>query len=122
MLFSDRGNPVTGLADPSDDGQPLTLLTYANGPGFGPYLSTEEGGKVTRQRLWGLDGTRGDVVYPSAAWKKSATHGGEDVPIYAVGPMAHLFHSTHDQTHIANVMAYSACIGAYADDFDPRCR
>ena len=35
--------------------------------------------------------------------------------------MAHLFSRTHDQTHIANVMAYSACIGPFADDSSPRC-
>ena len=115
---------MTGLGDPSDDGQPLTLLTYANGPGFGPYLSTADDGSVTRDRLWDLNSTSlpADTVYPSAGWKKSATHGGEDVPIYAVGPMAHLFHTTHDQTHVANVMAYSACIGDYRDEFDPRCK
>jgi hypothetical protein len=28
------------------------------------------------------------------------THGGDDVGIWAAGPMAHLFHGTHQQTHI----------------------
>jgi hypothetical protein len=28
------------------------------------------------------------------------THGGDDVGIWATGPMAHLFHATHQQTHI----------------------
>ena len=41
--------------------------------------------------------------------------------IFAIGPMAHLFSRTHDQTHVANVMAYSACIGPYRDDSTPRC-
>ena len=41
--------------------------------------------------------------------------------IYARGPMAYLFHTTHEQTHIAHVMAYSACIGPYVD-FDGRCK
>ena len=48
-------------------------------------------------------------------------HGGDDVNIFAVGPMAHLFSRTHDQTHIANVMAYSACIGPYKDESISRC-
>ena len=43
----------------------------------------------------------------------SETHGGEDVAIYSGGPFAHLFHTTHEQTHVAYVMAYSACIGPY---------
>ncbi|CAL4091415.1 unnamed protein product, partial [Meganyctiphanes norvegica] len=40
------------------------------------------------------------------------THGGEDVAIYAVGPMSHLFHRVHEQNYVAHAMAYSACIGA----------
>ena len=48
-------------------------------------------------------------------------HGGDDVSIFAIGPMSHLFSRTHDQTHIANVMAYSACIGPFADNSSTRC-
>ena len=39
------------------------------------------------------------------------THGGEDVPIYANGPMAHLFRGVVEQNYVAHVMAYAACIG-----------
>ena len=39
------------------------------------------------------------------------THGGEDVAIYARGPMAHLIHSTHEQHYVAHVMAYASCVG-----------
>jgi hypothetical protein len=39
------------------------------------------------------------------------THSAEDVPIYALGPMAHLFHGLHDNAYIAHVMSYAACIG-----------
>ena len=49
----------------------------------------------------------------SAGPSSSETHGGEDVAVYAGGPFAHLFHTTHEQTHVAYVMAYSACIGPY---------
>jgi len=35
---------------------------------------------------------------------KSETHGGEEVAIYARGPMAHLFHGTHEQNYIARVI------------------
>ena len=44
---------------------------------------------------------------------KSETHGGEDVPIYASGPMSYLFTGTVEQSFIAHAMAYSACIGPY---------
>ena len=54
----------------------------------------------------------------SPAPRSKETHGGSDVAIFAAGPMSHLFHTTHEQTHIMNVMAYSACIGPYKDDDD----
>jgi len=44
----------------------------------------------------------------------SETHGGEDVPIYARGPMSHLFHGVQEQSYIAHVMAYASCVGRYA--------
>lgn len=45
----------------------------------------------------------------------SETHGGEDVAILAKGPMAHLFHGVQEQTYVAHVMAYAACIEPYTD-------
>jgi len=38
---------------------------------------------------------------------QSETHGGEDVPIYAIGPQAHLFHGTQEQTFIYYVMRHA---------------
>ncbi|GBN94275.1 Alkaline phosphatase, tissue-nonspecific isozyme, partial [Araneus ventricosus] len=48
-----------------------------------------------------------DVLVPLS----DETHGGEDVPIYATGPMAHLFRGVVEQSYVAHVMAYAACIG-----------
>ncbi len=42
---------------------------------------------------------------------RSETHGGEDVAIYARGPMGHLFEGTVEQSYIPHAMAYAACIG-----------
>lgn len=39
------------------------------------------------------------------------THGGEDVAVFAKGPMAHLLHGVHEQNYIPHVMAYAGCIG-----------
>jgi len=39
------------------------------------------------------------------------SHGGEDVGIYALGPMAHLFHGVQEQNYIAHAMAYASCVG-----------
>jgi len=52
-----------------------------------------------------------DRVYESVFPLDSETHGGEDVQIFASGPMSHLFTGTHEQTYIAHAMAYAACIG-----------
>lgn len=41
------------------------------------------------------------------------THGGEDVAIYAKGPMAHLFHGVKEQNYVAHAMAYAACLEPY---------
>lgn len=49
---------------------------------------------------------------------ESETHGGEDVAVYAIGPMAHLFHTTHEQSYLAHAMQYAACIGDYAGACD----
>ena len=54
-----------------------------------------------------------DFVFPAGIPVVDETHGGEDVAIYAVGPMAHMFHGVHEQNYIAHVMAYSACVGRY---------
>ena len=48
------------------------------------------------------------------------THGGEDVPVYAHGPMAHLFRGVLEQTYIPHAMAYAACIGSQRDDCQRR--
>ena len=54
-----------------------------------------------------------DFAFPSGVPIYKSTHGAEDVPIYATGPMAHLFYGVHEQNYIAHVMAYSACVGPY---------
>lgn len=43
------------------------------------------------------------------------THAGEDVAIYAKGPMAHLFHGVKEQNYVAHVMAYAACLKPYTN-------
>lgn len=44
------------------------------------------------------------------------THGGEDVPIFANGPMAHLFNGVKEEHYVAHVMQYAACVGYFKDD------
>ena len=61
-----------------------------------------------------------DILYrqQSAMPTEYATHSGEDVPVYARGPMAHLLTGVYEQNYIAHAMAYAACIGE--DDKDSK--
>ena len=52
--------------------------------------------------------------YDTAVPLKFETHGGEDVAIYGLGPHAQLLSGTHEQTHIAHVIMFAACL--YDDD------
>ena len=53
-------------------------------------------------------------VHGSAVPRQWATHGGEDVPVYALGPLATiLFTGTFDQSYIPHAVAYSACLGEH---------
>lgn len=56
-----------------------------------------------------------DYVQNSGVPLKSETHGGEDVAIYAKGPMAHLIHGVQEQHYVAHVMAYASCVGQNKD-------
>ena len=75
------------------------------------------GMNVTRLNLSTVEDeiTKPEFAYPSGAYKGDESHGGEDVPIYAIGPWSHLFQSQHEQTYIAYVMSYAACIGPLKD-------
>ena len=70
---------------PADDLRPYTKLLYANGPGFSINETT-----CRRENLWNVDTSEDGYVAQSSAPMSSETHGGEDVAIYARGPMAHL--------------------------------
>ncbi|XP_068249172.1 alkaline phosphatase-like [Palaemon carinicauda] len=115
--YPNRGNNILGLVETSDDvsdGLPFTTLMFTNGHG---YNFTWDGHGVTRRNLTGID-TSDKNFEPLAAvptYEGSETHGGEDVAAFALGPMAHLFHRVHEQTHVAHVMGYAACIGPYDD-------
>lgn len=99
-----RGNSILGLGGVSDvDNKTFTSLGYQNGPGYRRYSRdrnlTEE--ETTKSEF------RQDVTLPMLY----ETHGAEDVPVYAKGPWAHLFHGVHDQSYIPYAMGYAACIG-----------
>ncbi|KAK7481973.1 hypothetical protein BaRGS_00026776 [Batillaria attramentaria] len=102
--YPGRGNPIL-------DGMPYTTMVYGNGPGH----TGEITGNNTRQNLTLVNTTDPNYKQQAVVPLTIETHGGEDVAIFARGPMAHLFHGVHEQNYIAHVMAYASCVGAYSD-------
>jgi len=113
--YPTRGNPILGHVVPNDvngepkdgpklaaDGQPYTTLGYVNGPfavGDGPRPEPETGINAKAQALYRLDWDDLDgSVYPSES------HGGEDVPLYAIGNGSGCFYGTMEQNRIFNVI------------------
>ncbi|CAC5370935.1 E3.1.3.1 [Mytilus coruscus] len=112
--YNYRGNDILGLANPTDyepplDGMPYTTLSYGNGPGVN-FTS----GK--RPNLTNVDTTAFDYIPQAAVPVEYETHGGEDVPIFSKGPMAHLLNGVKEQHYVAHVMQYAACVGDFKDD------
>ncbi len=99
----------------NDKGYNFTTLTYSSGPGF--YMNVNKETKDP-SKPW-IDATQFDIQSKdyqqlSKIPAKKAFHGGEDVAVYATGPMAHLFYGVHEQNYVAHVMGHAACMGPYA--------
>ncbi|XP_052081245.1 alkaline phosphatase-like [Mytilus californianus] len=113
--YPDRGNPVLGLVKTNGkvamagDNLPYTTLAYANGPGAV---------QSPRRNLTGEHTDEKDFHQQSAIKMGLETHGGDDVAIFARGPMSHLFQGVHEQHYIAHVMAFASCVGEYAKEKD----
>jgi alkaline phosphatase len=112
-----RGNNILGLvrevgpdgrpeADVTRDkqGKPFTTLSYANGPG---YKATAAG----RPDLSKVDTTDPNYLQEAEIPLGAETHGGEDVPIFAVGPGAYLVHGSMEENWIFYVMAEAMRLG-----------
>jgi len=121
--YPERGNPILGKVKApgesdytkAEDGKPYTTLGYQNGQGFhahehdghtpDAYRYPPQSGRI--QDLTHVDTTLPNYHQEAVVPLKSETHGGEDVPIYAIGPQAHLFHGTQEQTFIYYVMQHA---------------
>lgn len=104
--YTPRGNPIFGLAPMHSDvdKMPFTAILYGNGPGY-KVVSGE------RENVSAVDYAHANYQAQSAVPLRQETHGGEDVAIFAKGPMAHLLHGVREQNYIPHAMAYAACIG-----------
>lgn len=119
--YPDRGNPILGLVREGGelvlaaDGLPYTTLQYANGPGaLFPALAqgaTTLEAAGTRPDLTNVDTTAADFHQPALVPLSSESHTGEDVPIFAWGPWAHLFGGAVEQNFIYSVMSYASGLG-----------
>ncbi|XP_041480385.1 alkaline phosphatase-like, partial [Lytechinus variegatus] len=105
-----RGNAILGYDDRDNgtDDLPYLTLTYANGPG-GVKIAESYFQTGKRPNHFDSDYNANDFLQDAVAPLKYETHSGTDVAIYAQGPWAHLFHSTHEQNYIAHVVRYAAC-------------
>ncbi|XP_060068551.1 alkaline phosphatase, tissue-nonspecific isozyme-like [Ylistrum balloti] len=101
--YPTRGNNIFGIVDNDEDenGPHFTTLLYGNGPGYRAGAQTD---------VHATDTTDNDYLQSAAAPRFEDSHGGQDVGIYARGPMAHLIHGVHEQHYIAHVMSYAACV------------
>jgi alkaline phosphatase len=133
--YSKRGNDILGKVVESQEhtggtgkpavdatGRPYTTLGYQNGPGYtGPSAEQPEGPKYYPHRGRGYrPATKGrpdlgpvDTAVPSYLQESTVplagdTHSGEDVPVYANGPGAHLFRGVREQNYL-----YHAMVEAY---------
>lgn len=102
-------------AKPSDvDGLPYSTLLYGNGPGHSAEHRLVPMANIT-------DTETHNELHGAAVPRQWATHGGEDVPVYANGPRGvtqALFSGTFDQSYVPHAIAYVACLAEYAE----RCR
>ncbi|XP_029947111.1 alkaline phosphatase, tissue-nonspecific isozyme [Salarias fasciatus] len=104
--YTHRGNTIFGLAPMlSDvDQKPFTSILYGNGPGYKLVNGA-------RENVSTIDFEENNYQAQAAVPLSMETHGGEDVAVFAKGPLAHLLHGVHEQNYIPHVMAYAACIG-----------
>jgi alkaline phosphatase len=89
------------------DGRPYTTLSYSSGPSF--YENIDEHG--FRANLEAEDLNSKDFRFPSMIPLRIVSHSGEDVPLFASGPHAHLFSGVYEQNFIPHAIRYIACIG-----------
>ncbi|XP_032609731.1 intestinal-type alkaline phosphatase [Hylobates moloch] len=102
-----RGSSIFGLApSKAQDSKAYTSILYGNGPGYvlnsgvRPDVNESESGSP-------------DYQQQAAVPLSSETHGGEDVAVFARGPQAHLVHGVQEQSFVAHVMAFAACLEPY---------
>ncbi|CAH1725916.1 unnamed protein product [Aphis gossypii] len=105
--YPKRNENILGLTNSiSTDNMTYTTLSYANGP----KQSFTNDSTCHRINVTSEDLKKIDYAYPSLVDLEDETHGGDDVMVFARGPMSHLFTGNYEQNQIALGMAMAAGI------------
>ncbi|KAM7541639.1 hypothetical protein Aperf_G00000022339 [Anoplocephala perfoliata] len=97
------------------DEKGLTPLVYSSGPTGATNTSRVD--LTSPQVVANLhDKNFAQPTFVPLPW---STHGGEDVGLYAIGIFSHLFHSTVDNTFVAQAMKYAMCLRPF--EMEPHC-
>lgn len=109
-----RGSDVLGIAGISDeDGLPYTTLSYANGEGY--YKTYKDVNHAEREDISGYNLADYKTQYLATVPLSTESHGGEDVAVFASGPMAHVFRGNLEQNVLPELISYAAKIGQYLE-------
>ncbi|KAK6634580.1 hypothetical protein RUM43_011981 [Polyplax serrata] len=128
--YPKRNNEILGLAEDST-ALFYETITYSNGPGYEHHHPTDETvvsscspdcSEIEDRAMSSMRDIRkepdreNDVFYRhfSGHYRKLASHGGEDVGVFALGPKAHLLVGVYEQNYIGTVISYAACMGPEA--------
>lgn len=139
--YPKRGNPILGRSVNVDDqlnldleGNPYTTLGYINGGGYAYEPSDASFGELQLDRVVGRQGealadlegvdTEGKNYFQEAlvstqsafAGAGAETHAGEDVAIYAQGPLAYKFQGTLEENSIFHVINEAAELEKLANE------
>lgn len=108
--YADRHKNIFGIGARSDeDNVPYLKLSYANGQGYDNHKNASSLLRVDPSDMKVL---QEEFQFPDTVPRKSETHGGDDVGIFATGPQAHLFKGVMEQNVIPFIMSYASCIGS----------
>ena len=88
-------------------------ISYANGLGFYDHFTNGSSGpwKDIRKMDFTNDQYRSPAMMPT--FDEYETHGGEDVPLLANGPWAHLFVGVHEESYWCQAIEHAAGWGKY---------
>lgn len=137
--YQKKGSNILGIARESKiDNIPYTTLSYATGGPAGFQMEVGENGKIHRKDPSREDTTSYTYNQQAAIltgifllnifhWTCSFifyfqkldenTHGGADVTVHAMGPMAHLFQRVHEQSYVAHLISYAAKFGRFRENW-----